>query len=162
MGDEVPPGPRWRCSRTHLWLGQVVVDEIALMEWAAHAADGSRVEDGADSFVVRDGRIQAQTIHYSVQPAPRHAPGAGGGSTEVITMSKTVTLQVEGMTCAGCEHRLGVALHRVEGVYEATANHRTGDVRVRFDPTATGPEAFVERIVTAGYQVTGQSGVSTQ
>ena len=77
-------------------------------------------------------------------------------------MSETVTLQVEGMTCTGCEQRLGVALHRLEGVYEATANHGTGEVRVRFDPTATGPDAFVERIVTAGYRVTGQSGGSPQ
>lgn len=27
------------------------------------------VDDGADSFVVRDGRIVAQTIHYTVVPS---------------------------------------------------------------------------------------------
>lgn len=77
-------------------------------------------------------------------------------------MNESVTLQVEGMTCTGCEQRLGVALHRLEGVYEATANHRSGQVRIRFDPTVTGPEAFTERVVAAGYQVTGQSEASPQ
>lgn len=75
-------------------------------------------------------------------------------------MNETVTLQVEGMTCTGCEQRLGVALHRLEGVYEAAANRRTGQLRVRCDTAVTGPEAFAERIVNAGYQVTGQSKVS--
>lgn len=71
-------------------------------------------------------------------------------------MSQTVTLQVEGMSCTGCEQRLGVALHRLEGVYEATADHQTGELRVRFDPTTTGPEVFVDRVAAAGYQVVDQ------
>lgn len=75
-------------------------------------------------------------------------------------MNQTVTLQVEGMHCTGCEQRLGVALHRLDGVYEATADHRTGEVRVRFDPTVTGLEALEERIVTAGYEVPGNGGGS--
>ncbi|MDP9443935.1 MAG: cation transporter [Actinomycetota bacterium] len=75
-------------------------------------------------------------------------------------MSQTITLQVEGMSCAGCEHRLGVALQRLEGVQDATADHRTGTVRVRFDPDATGTEALVDRVVTAGYHVTGQGEAS--
>lgn len=42
--------------------------EVAFLEWRADA-DGARVRDGADSFVIRDGRIVAQTIHYTVDPA---------------------------------------------------------------------------------------------
>lgn len=37
-------------------------------------ADGARVSDGADSYLIRDGKIAAQTIHYTVErdgPAPR-------------------------------------------------------------------------------------------
>ena len=39
--------------------------EYAFLEWTARA-DGARVKDGADSFVVRDGRIVMQSIHYTV------------------------------------------------------------------------------------------------
>ncbi len=77
-------------------------------------------------------------------------------------MNQTVTLRVEGMSCTGCEQRLGVVLHRLDGVHEATADHRTGEVRVRFDPQATDRAALVERIVTAGYEVVGEAEVSPQ
>jgi hypothetical protein len=40
--------------------------EVGFLEWTAQA-DGAYVEDGADSFVIRDGRIVAQTIHYTVK-----------------------------------------------------------------------------------------------
>ncbi|MDT0158758.1 nuclear transport factor 2 family protein [Microbacterium sp. ARD32] len=39
--------------------------DYGFLEWTAEA-DGRRVLDGADSFVVRDGRIVLQTIHYTV------------------------------------------------------------------------------------------------
>lgn len=41
--------------------------EIAFLEWSAHS-DSAHVEDGADSYHVRDGRIQVQTIHYTLIP----------------------------------------------------------------------------------------------
>lgn len=44
----------------------VVRGEVGFLEWTADA-DGARVRDGADSFVIRDGRIVAQTIHYTVE-----------------------------------------------------------------------------------------------
>ena len=64
-----------------------------------------------------------------------------------------LTLQVEGMTCTGCEQRLGVALRRLDGVREASANHQTGEVRVRFDADVTEEAAVKERVVVAGYEV---------
>lgn len=48
---------------------QLVEGEIAFPEWTAEA-DGARVRDGADSYLIRDGRIVAQTIHYTVEPSP--------------------------------------------------------------------------------------------
>lgn len=70
-------------------------------------------------------------------------------------MATTVNLQVEGMDCTNCEQRLGTALRRVDGVSEAAADHRSGDVTVRFDPAVTTQQAVVERVETAGYTVTG-------
>ena len=45
----------------------LVEGDVGFLEWRAHASDGSHVCDGADSYVVRDGRIAAQTIHYIVR-----------------------------------------------------------------------------------------------
>ncbi len=67
--------------------------------------------------------------------------------------AQALTLQVRGMSCAGCERRIGAALRRLDGVVEATADHTSGQVRVRFDPTGTDRGAVLDRIVKAGYAV---------
>ncbi len=77
-------------------------------------------------------------------------------------MAESVTLQVEGMTCTGCEQRLGKALRRVDGVREATADHRTGEVQVRFDPNVTDRAALAAHVRTAGYEVTGDAEAHTE
>ena len=64
-----------------------------------------------------------------------------------------VTLQVQGMSCTGCEHRISNTLRRVEGVREAAADHTTGRVRVRVGP-GVEPETLAAKITTAGYTVT--------
>lgn len=71
-----------------------------------------------------------------------------------------VTLKVEGMTCTGCEQRLGTALRRLEGVSEAQADHRTGELNIRYNPETTDREALEERVVIAGYEVAGTEGSS--
>lgn len=38
--------------------------EICLLEWSAEG-EGTRVEDGADSFLIQDGLIKVMTIHYT-------------------------------------------------------------------------------------------------
>lgn len=45
----------------------LVEEEVGFLEWSASSKD-TKVEDGADSYVVRDGLIVAQTIHYTVVP----------------------------------------------------------------------------------------------
>jgi hypothetical protein len=47
---------------------RLVEGEIGMLEWTA-TSSASSVEDGVDSYVIRDGRIQAQTIHYTLIPA---------------------------------------------------------------------------------------------
>ncbi|QTG79432.1 nuclear transport factor 2 family protein [Arthrobacter crystallopoietes] len=40
--------------------------EIGMLVWTG-STDELKIHDGVDSFVVRDGRITAQTIHYSTR-----------------------------------------------------------------------------------------------
>lgn len=44
---------------------RLVAGEMAFLEWTAHS-ESAEVNDGADSYLIRDGRIIAQTIHYTV------------------------------------------------------------------------------------------------
>lgn len=48
---------------------RLVHGEMAFLQWTA-IADGARVDDGADSFLIRNGLIQIMTFHYTVIPNP--------------------------------------------------------------------------------------------
>ncbi|MGW0734767.1 cation transporter [Streptomyces sp. NPDC002851] len=74
------------------------------------------------------------------------------------TTPRKLVLQVRGMTCTGCEERIGKVLSRLDGVRESTADHRTGLVWVAFDATEVTLDALAERIEQAGFQVTGRCG----
>lgn len=41
--------------------------DVAMLAWTGRSAD-TKVHDGADTYVVRDGLIVTQTIHYSTAP----------------------------------------------------------------------------------------------
>jgi ketosteroid isomerase-like protein len=43
----------------------LIEGDYAFLEWTARSKDKS-VYDGADGFVIKDGKIVLQTIHYSV------------------------------------------------------------------------------------------------
>jgi len=45
---------------------QIYEGDVLFLEWTATAA-GTKVEDGIDTFVFRDGQIVVQTVRYTVQ-----------------------------------------------------------------------------------------------
>ena len=45
---------------------QIFEGDVLFIEWSADAAS-TRVEDGIDTFVFRDGEITVQTVRYTVQ-----------------------------------------------------------------------------------------------
>ena len=57
-------------DRAHRFLTRLVDGDHAFLEWEAQA-DEVTIDDGADSFVIQDGLIRAQTIHHTV----RHRTG---------------------------------------------------------------------------------------
>ncbi len=59
LAEELPDAP-------YTYTNRLVARRIAFLEWVAEAAC-TRVRDGADSFVIEDGWIVAQTIHYTVE-----------------------------------------------------------------------------------------------
>ncbi|MEX2550578.1 MAG: hypothetical protein WD638_10145 [Nitriliruptoraceae bacterium] len=62
LEEELPAAP-------FVYTNRLVSGRIAFLEWTAEAAH-TRVRDGADSFIVEDGWIVAQTIHYTVEDKP--------------------------------------------------------------------------------------------
>ena len=43
------------------------VDNVLFVEWTGDSARAS-VSDGVDTFIFKDGLIQAQTVHYTIVP----------------------------------------------------------------------------------------------
>jgi copper chaperone CopZ len=67
-------------------------------------------------------------------------------------MAVEKTLEVEGMTCTGCENTLRRSLRRLDGVILANPDHRAGEVTVRFDDARVSEEEIKARIRAAGYE----------
>jgi P-type Cu+ transporter len=66
-------------------------------------------------------------------------------------MKESVTITVEGMTCAACQAHVQRALEHTPGVEKAAVNLMTGQAMVAFDPQAVAPDALVEAIRETGY-----------
>lgn len=62
LGEQLP-------SAESDYILKLIERDVALLEWTASSQD-ARVDDGVDTFVVREGRIVAQTIHYTLRPQP--------------------------------------------------------------------------------------------
>jgi hypothetical protein len=61
LGDELPE------HRAFQYTYIAAEGRMAFLEWAYEDAT-TRVRDGADSYLIEDGKIVAQTIHYTVEP----------------------------------------------------------------------------------------------
>ncbi len=66
-------------------------------------------------------------------------------------MSASITIPVQGMTCAACESRVQRALQRADGVEAASVNLMMANAAVRYDPAATAPDRLVAAIRATGY-----------
>ena len=65
----------------------------------------------------------------------------------------TVTLPVQGMTCANCASTVERTLRRTDGVEDARVNYASDRAEVDFDPSRVAPGVLAERIRDAGYEV---------
>ena len=65
--------------------------------------------------------------------------------------TQTVTLPVEGMTCAACQATVQRTLSKQPGVTRAAVNLMMNEATVHFDPAATDPTQLVAAINDTGY-----------
>ncbi len=64
------------------------------------------------------------------------------------------SLDIEGMTCQGCEEEVKNEISQLPGFIEAQVNHETGKATVKFDKSKTTLEQVVSAINKTGYKVT--------
>ena len=73
------------------------------------------------------------------------------------TYTGSVTLEIEGMTCAGCVSRVERKLNRLDGV-DASVNLATESARVRYDAERVRLEELLGAVESAGYSAQPASG----
>ncbi|MPY67561.1 copper-translocating P-type ATPase [Deinococcus sp. SDU3-2] len=66
--------------------------------------------------------------------------------------TKTLDLDIGGMTCAACVGRVERGLKKVDGVENAVVNLATERATVTFDPARTTPAALVQQVEDVGYE----------
>jgi copper chaperone CopZ len=64
---------------------------------------------------------------------------------------KKVTLDVQGMTCSGCEYNVESALKKLDGVAKVKADYKENKAEVEFDPQIASVEELVETVNSIGY-----------
>lgn len=64
----------------------------------------------------------------------------------------TVSLSVQGMSCAACAARIERALNAQPGVSRAAVSLMTEEARIQFDPAVSTPEGLIKAIESLGYK----------
>lgn len=67
----------------------------------------------------------------------------------------TITYNVEGMTCTGCEQTIQANIIKLDGVDAVKASHTEKTAVVTFDIHKTDTTSIKEAIASSGYEVSG-------
>ena len=73
-------------------------------------------------------------------------------SQEVAANIQKVTLDVQGMTCTGCEYNVESALKQIDGVAKVKADFASHSAVVEFDPETATVDKMVEAVNKVGYK----------
>lgn len=69
-----------------------------------------------------------------------------------VAALKTISMEVKGMTCEGCENTIESALTEIDGVVSAEASHTKAVAVVSYDSTKVTTQTLAQTINELGYQ----------
>ena len=67
-----------------------------------------------------------------------------------------VTLNVEGMTCEGCENAIKAGVESLEGIATVESSFEEGWTKVKYDKSTTSMADIEGKITDTGYEVKGE------
>src|SRR5712692_7731867 len=94
------------------------------------------------------GHAPVQMMPLRPKPAPA-APAPAKAASSVKPVS--LTIPIEGMSCASCVAKIEHGLSAVPGVSRAAVNLATEQATVEYQPGVTDPAAIQETIRSLGY-----------
>lgn len=130
---------------------KVEVEGKVLAEYSSLIVSSMKV---GGRLVFKDGYLVDPMGHKIL---PGDAVWAGGEfycpkCAEAKGLVKEVVIPVEGMTCPGCEANVERAVRKLRGVIYVKADHRKGEVRMKFEKGSVKLEDMIEAIRRAGYK----------
>lgn len=120
-GEACSAKPSSRMSRVTLWVASMMVLAFAFSPY--YVGPPAR-------------RLTARPAATSAAPQPA---------------AMRATFKVSGMTCAGCETTIRLALEKTAGVKGAEVSYDRGEAVVEYDPAVTTPEKLCDAISETGY-----------
>jgi len=76
--------------------------------------------------------------------------------TTVVIDTVVTLLQVNGMSCDGCEATIEKSVSKLPGIFEVKADHEDSTTLVKFDGNQTNLEKIGEAIASKGYTMVGE------
>lgn len=65
----------------------------------------------------------------------------------------TVKLDIEGMTCTGCEENINHSVNELDGILEINTSHKKGTSEIKFNKTKTNHNEIEKAIKSKGYVI---------
>ncbi len=124
------------------------VDNLSCAGCAGRAERALAAVEGVHAASVN---FATATATVEMEPVDVSALTAALKAANYPAHSESVTLQVEGMSCASCVSRVEAALAKVPGVEEAHANFVNSTAQVRYIEGVTDPAALAAHLSHAGY-----------
>lgn len=78
--------------------------------------------------------------------------GAEAAPTQTAPVVSSVTLTVEGMTCASCSVAVRTALKRLDGVRDARVSVEEKRAVVDYEPARVTPQQMIDAVNRLGYR----------
>ena len=67
-----------------------------------------------------------------------------------------VTINVDGMTCEGCENAIKAGVESLDGIASVESSHEEGWTKVKYDKAVTSAADIEGKITDTGYTVKGE------
>ena len=83
----------------------------------------------------------------------KKADEAATNSEAVAAELVEVTINVDGMTCDGCENAIKAGVESLDGIASVESSHEEGWTKVKYDKAVTSVEDIEGKITDTGYTV---------
>ena len=105
--------------------------------------------------------LTAALFLFSCSNAPKSGDEAVEQEPAANAEWVEVVLNVDGMTCEGCENAVKSGVESLEGIAEVESSHEEAWTKVKFDKSTTSLEEIEGKITETGYEVKGLKEEST-